>query len=129
VKRKWLGRAVISRYFNGDPAQSPYELSYVISCDSAIDLATPSRSFERLESDVRSKLPITSTWMMARIRKINPLSDAATRRSLNSNLVNACKQEVEVCCFNRFRTYAAILSRSRAGNGVWGFLRMRWRLN
>lgn len=27
------------------------------------------------------------------------------------------------------RTYAAILSRSRAGNGVWGFLRMRWRLN
>jgi hypothetical protein len=27
------------------------------------------------------------------------------------------------------RTYAAILSRSKAGNGVWGFLRMRWRLN
>jgi enediyne polyketide synthase len=27
------------------------------------------------------------------------------------------------------RTYAAILSRSRAGNGVWGLLRMRWRLN
>ena len=29
----------------------------------------------------------------------------------------------------KLRTYAAILSRSRAGNGVWGFLRMRWRLN
>jgi hypothetical protein len=27
------------------------------------------------------------------------------------------------------RTYAAILSRSKAGNGVWSFLRMRWRLN
>jgi hypothetical protein len=30
---------------------------------------------------------------------------------------------------NEDRTYAAILSRSKAGNGVWGFLRMRWRLN
>jgi translocation and assembly module TamA len=27
------------------------------------------------------------------------------------------------------RTYAAILSRSKAGKRVWGFLRMRWRLN
>jgi hypothetical protein len=34
--------------------------------------------------------------------------------------VASCKQD---------RTYAAILSRSRAGNGVWGLLRMRWRLN
>jgi winged helix domain-containing protein/ATPase family protein associated with various cellular activities (AAA) len=30
---------------------------------------------------------------------------------------------------NYLRTYAAILSRSKAGNGMWGFLRMRWRLN
>jgi hypothetical protein len=37
---------------------------------------------------------------------------------------NTCSEKV---CLNR--TYAGILSRSRAGNGVWGFLRMRWRLN
>ena len=39
------------------------------------------------------------------------------------------KYYADFTAFTHARTYAAILSRSRAGNGVWGFLRMRWRLN
>ena len=38
---------------------------------------------------------------MARIRKINTLICTLMPRLLISSLVNACKQEVEVCCFNR----------------------------